>query len=123
MPSNFRATRDFELRQLRATVAKANKNARKPRHAGNTSAHIPKPLKNPHTRHKHRDTRHHAMSFPNQPHGGPAGAPPNMAQNFNAMLQRSMDSPQPEHAVEAPGQPPSGPGTAQCLPTHTKACN
>ncbi|KAJ4381280.1 hypothetical protein N0V86_003629 [Didymella sp. IMI 355093] len=50
------------------------------------------------------------MSFPNQPHGGPAGAPPNMAQSFNAMLQRSVDSPQPEHAVEAPGQPPAGPG-------------
>ncbi|KAF1359049.1 hypothetical protein EJ07DRAFT_121810 [Lizonia empirigonia] len=50
------------------------------------------------------------MSFPNQPHAGPAGAPPNMAQNFNAMLQRSMDSPQLEHAAEAPGQPPAGPG-------------
>ncbi|KAF2629665.1 hypothetical protein BU25DRAFT_438655 [Macroventuria anomochaeta] len=50
------------------------------------------------------------MSFPNQPHGGPAGAPPNMAQNFNAMLQRSMDSPQPEHGGEVPGQPSSGPG-------------
>ncbi|KAJ4994420.1 LSM domain-containing protein [Stagonosporopsis vannaccii] len=50
------------------------------------------------------------MSFPNQLHGGPAGAPPNMAQNFNAMLQRSVDSPQPDNAVEAQGQPPSGPG-------------
>ncbi|KAG9197801.1 SM-like, degradation of cytoplasmic mRNAs and positively regulates transcription initiation [Epicoccum nigrum] len=50
------------------------------------------------------------MSFPGQPHGGPAGAPPNMAHNFNAMLQRSMESPQLETAVEAPGQPPSGPG-------------
>ncbi|KAF1929359.1 uncharacterized protein M421DRAFT_61281 [Didymella exigua CBS 183.55] len=50
------------------------------------------------------------MSFPSQPHGGPAGAPPNMALSFNAMLQRSVDSPQPEHAAEAPGQPPAGPG-------------
>lgn len=58
------------------------------------------------------------MSFANQPHAGPAGAPPNMAQNFNAMLQRSMDSPQPEHAAEAPGQPPAGPGTSQCLRAH-----
>lgn len=55
------------------------------------------------------------MSFANQPHGGPAGAAPNMAQSFNAMLQRSVDSPQPEHAVETPGQPPAGPGTTQCL--------
>ncbi|KAF1852115.1 uncharacterized protein K460DRAFT_325734 [Cucurbitaria berberidis CBS 394.84] len=52
------------------------------------------------------------MSFnPNQPHGGPAGAPPNMAQNFNAMLQRSLHEPgQPEQLAEAPGQPPSSLG-------------
>ena len=46
-----------------------------------------------------------------QPHGGPAGAPPNMAQDFNAMLQRSMQEPgQPEPVAEAPGQPPSSIG-------------
>ncbi|KAF2131007.1 hypothetical protein P153DRAFT_313228 [Dothidotthia symphoricarpi CBS 119687] len=52
------------------------------------------------------------MSFnPNQPHGGPAGAPPNMAQNFNAMLQRSMQEPgQLELPSEAPGRPSSAIG-------------
>ncbi|KAJ4368919.1 hypothetical protein N0V83_006001 [Neocucurbitaria cava] len=52
------------------------------------------------------------MSFnSNQPHGGPAGPPPNMAQNFNAMLQRSLQEPgQPEQPVEAPGQPSSSLG-------------
>ena len=55
------------------------------------------------------------MSFPNQPHGGPTGAPPNMAPNFNAMLQRSMDPSQLEHAIDAPGQLSGGSGTSQCL--------
>ncbi|KAH7392601.1 hypothetical protein BKA66DRAFT_457856 [Pyrenochaeta sp. MPI-SDFR-AT-0127] len=52
------------------------------------------------------------MSFnSNQPHGGPAGAPPNMAQNFNAMLQRSLQEPgQSEQLIEAHGQPPSSTG-------------
>jgi hypothetical protein len=97
-----------------SSVEQAINNARKPRHAGNTSLYTPKPLKPPPAHHIDPcDTHRHNMSFPGQPHGGPAGAPPNMAHNFNAMLQRSMDSPQPENAVEAPGQPPSGPGTAQ----------
>ncbi|KAL1599992.1 hypothetical protein SLS59_006065 [Nothophoma quercina] len=50
------------------------------------------------------------MSFPNQPHGFPAGAPPNQAPDFNAMLQRSMDPPQSGNAAESPGQPAQGPG-------------
>lgn len=53
------------------------------------------------------------MSFnTNQPHGGgPAGAPPNMAASFNAMLQRSLqDQGPPEPAVEAPSNPPSAIG-------------
>jgi hypothetical protein len=51
------------------------------------------------------------MSFHNQPHAGPAGAPPNMAQSFNAMLQRSVHEPgQPELAPEGHGQPPSSVG-------------
>ncbi|KAH8717050.1 hypothetical protein GQ44DRAFT_712776 [Phaeosphaeriaceae sp. PMI808] len=46
-----------------------------------------------------------------QPHGGPAGAPPNMAQDFNAMLQRSLHEPgQPEPIAEAPGQSSSSMG-------------
>ncbi|EAT84836.1 hypothetical protein HBI56_222830 [Parastagonospora nodorum] len=46
-----------------------------------------------------------------QPHGGPAGAPPNAAPDFNAMLQRSLQEPgQSELAVEAPGRPSSSIG-------------
>lgn len=44
----------------------------------------------------------------NQPHGGPVGAPPNMAASFNAMLQRSIqDQRTPEPSVEAPINPPA----------------
>ncbi|KAH7398991.1 hypothetical protein DE146DRAFT_632538 [Phaeosphaeria sp. MPI-PUGE-AT-0046c] len=46
-----------------------------------------------------------------QPHGGPAGAPPNAAPDFNAMLQRSLHEPgHQELAVEAPGRPSSSIG-------------
>jgi hypothetical protein len=46
-----------------------------------------------------------------QPHGGPAGAPPNAAPDFNAMLQRSLHEPgHSELAVEAPGRPSSSIG-------------
>ncbi|KAF2036248.1 hypothetical protein EK21DRAFT_96198 [Setomelanomma holmii] len=46
-----------------------------------------------------------------QPHGGPASAPPNMAPDFNAMLQRSMqEQGQPEQLAEAPGHPPASIG-------------
>ncbi|KAF2689202.1 hypothetical protein K458DRAFT_474802 [Lentithecium fluviatile CBS 122367] len=46
---------------------------------------------------------------PNPPHGGPAGAPPNLNNSFNQMLQRSMqEQGQQEPLVEAPGNlPPS----------------
>ncbi|CBX93300.1 hypothetical protein IAQ61_009011 [Plenodomus lingam] len=49
------------------------------------------------------------MSFhANQPHGG---GPPNMAQNFNAMLQRSMQDPgQLEAPMDIPGRPNSSIG-------------
>lgn len=52
------------------------------------------------------------MSFhPNQSHGGPAAAPPNMAQNFNAMLQRSAQEPgQLETVGDVPGRPSSSIG-------------
>jgi U6 snRNA-associated Sm-like protein LSm1 len=52
------------------------------------------------------------MSFnQRQPHGAPAGAPPNAAPDFNAMLQRSLHEPgQQELAVEAPGRPSSSIG-------------
>lgn len=116
MTKHLSAARDFVLHQStqQATGVKAHKNFLKPRHAGNTSTHLPQPLKPPLTQPTHHATHRTVMSFPNQPHGGPAGAPPNMAQNFNAMLQRSMDSPQPEHAVEAPGQQPPAAGKPQC---------
>jgi hypothetical protein len=46
-----------------------------------------------------------------QPHGGPAGAPPSGAPDFNAMLQRSLHEPgHQELAVEAPGRPSSSIG-------------
>jgi hypothetical protein len=46
-----------------------------------------------------------------QPHGGPAGAPPNAGPDFNAMLQRSLHEPgHSELAVEAPGRPSSSIG-------------
>ncbi|KAL6703301.1 hypothetical protein ACN47E_010008 [Coniothyrium glycines] len=45
------------------------------------------------------------------PRGGPAGAPANMAQDFNAMLQRSMQNPgQLEPPTDIPGRPSSGIG-------------
>jgi U6 snRNA-associated Sm-like protein LSm1 len=48
----------------------------------------------------------------NQNYGGPTGAPPNMAANFNAMLQRSMHEQQPQEGVaEAPGSAPPANGT------------
>lgn len=44
------------------------------------------------------------MSYPHHPHSGPAGAP-NMAANFNAMLQRSAQEHRPQDApAEAPGK-------------------
>lgn len=46
-----------------------------------------------------------------QPHGGPAGPPPNNAPDFNAMLQRSQLEPgRQEHGIEAPGRPSSSIG-------------
>jgi hypothetical protein len=55
------------------------------------------------------------MSYPNHPQGGPAGAPPNMAASFNAMLQRSMqDPPPPEPVSEAPGSQPQAIGRSLC---------
>ncbi|KAF1942020.1 hypothetical protein EJ02DRAFT_186846 [Clathrospora elynae] len=52
------------------------------------------------------------MSFnPNQPHGGPAGAPPNVTMDFNAMLQRSMQVPEQQDQIsEVPGRPSSSIG-------------
>ncbi|KAF2708337.1 hypothetical protein K504DRAFT_468677 [Pleomassaria siparia CBS 279.74] len=51
------------------------------------------------------------MSFnPNQPHGGgPAGAPPNMAASFNAMLQRSVQDHGSSEPISEPhiNPPPS----------------
>jgi U6 snRNA-associated Sm-like protein LSm1 len=46
-----------------------------------------------------------------QPHGGPAGAPPTAGPDFNAMLQRSLHEPgQQELGVEAPQRPSSSIG-------------
>jgi hypothetical protein len=51
-----------------------------------------------------------------QPHGGPAGAPPSGAPDFNAMLQRSLHEPgHQELTVEAPGRPSSSIGTGAHL--------
>lgn len=52
------------------------------------------------------------MSFhANQPHGG---GPPNMAQSFNAMLQRSVQDPgQLEPPADVPGRPNSSLGMRQ----------
>jgi hypothetical protein len=57
-----------------------------------------------------RDTTN--MSYnQRQPHGGPAGAPPSGAPDFNAMLQRSLHEPgHQELTVEAPGRPSSSIG-------------
>jgi hypothetical protein len=53
-----------------------------------------------------------------QPHGGPAGAPPSAAPDFNAMLQRSLHEPgHQELTVEAPGRPSSSIGGS----AHTRA--
>lgn len=82
-----------------------------PRHAGCSLCHAPPPLIA--LDHPSIPTpSHSAMSFHGQqPHGGPAGAPPNMAQSFNAMLQRSVHEPaQPDAAIEAPGRPSSSIG-------------
>ncbi|KAF2017343.1 hypothetical protein BU24DRAFT_420387 [Aaosphaeria arxii CBS 175.79] len=53
------------------------------------------------------------MSYPppNQHHGHPTGAPPNMAANFNAMLQRSIQEPAPQDIIsEVPGSQPASIG-------------
>jgi U6 snRNA-associated Sm-like protein LSm1 len=47
------------------------------------------------------------------PHGGPAGAPPNMNISFNQMLQRSMqEQGQHEPIAEAPNNPSQSIGMA-----------
>jgi U6 snRNA-associated Sm-like protein LSm1 len=52
---------------------------------------------------------------PNAPHGGPAGAQPNMNISFNQMLQRSMQEQGPPEAMtEAPINPPQSIGTPSC---------
>jgi hypothetical protein len=74
-------------------------------HTFSRTARIP-----PRSTHQPRDTTN--MSYnQRQPHGGPAGAPPSGAPDFNAMLQRSLHEPgHQELAVEAPGRPSSSIG-------------
>ncbi|KAF2257248.1 hypothetical protein BU26DRAFT_527338 [Trematosphaeria pertusa] len=52
------------------------------------------------------------MSYnPNPPHGGARPGDSSMAQNFNSMLQRSLqEQGQPEPVAEAPGAPPQAIG-------------
>jgi hypothetical protein len=105
---------DFELLQLRSQASKGRS-----RVYASPCWHYPLPLSVP--AELFSSTSLSApekpdMSFHNQPHAGPAGAPPNMAQNFNAMLQRSMHEPgQPELAPEGHGQPPSSVGKLEAL--------
>jgi len=96
---------DFEVPQV-----KAQQHARDG-HAAKTSTPSQEPI-GPHPTLCSGARHSTGMSYnQRQPHSGPAGAPPNMAQDFNAMLQRSMLEPgQPDTGAEAPGRPSSSIG-------------